>query len=228
MSTTDRPHATEAITKLIRAGGILDYGRDRARLVLGVLRSLGTGQPVSPEQLDRIIDEIGIPRGDAYQFIAQVAERSPDDAIVGLLGLSLNETQHHLEVGGNHLFTWCALDSLFLPGLLGQAANVESESPVTRTKVRLTVNSRRTDAVNPADAVVSIVVVDPDAASLDSVEAVWSTFCHHVFFFADRREAEQWVAERDNRDPIAILSVAGAFEVGQQLSSSLLTQAGER
>ena len=47
MSTTDKPHATEAITKLIRAGGLLDYGHDRSQLLLRVLRSLAKGQPVN-------------------------------------------------------------------------------------------------------------------------------------------------------------------------------------
>jgi alkylmercury lyase len=228
MSTTDKPQATEAIRKLIRAGGMLDYGHDLSRLLLRVLRSLSKSQAVFPVQINQIIEEIGITREDAYQLLAQVAERGTDDAIVGLLGLSLNETQHHFEIGGKHLFTWCALDTLFLPGLLGQPANVESESPVSGAKIRLTVSPRGADAVDPADAVVSIVVVDPDAANLGSVEAIWSTFCHHVFFFANRRQAEQWVAERDYPGAIEILSVAEAFEVGRQLSSSLLNQAGER
>jgi alkylmercury lyase len=228
MSTTNKTRATEGMTNLIRAGGILDFGHNQSRLLLRVLRSLAQGQPVFPIQVDQIIDEIGISREDAHGLLAQAAERGRDDAIVGLLGLSLTETQHHLEVRGNHLFTWCALDTLFLPALLGQAANVESESPIGSAIVRLTVSPQRSDAIDPADAVVSIVAMDPDAAELRSVEAVWSTFCHHVFFFADRRQAEQWVAGRDNRDAIEILSVADAFEVVQQLSSLLLTQAGER
>jgi hypothetical protein len=52
---------------------------------------------------------------------------------------------------------------------------------------------------------VSIVVGDPDAADTNSVEAIWDTFCHHIFFFGARQEAEGWAAggqQERHRDPV--------------------------
>ena len=228
MSTTNKTRATEATLKLIRAGGLLDYGPDRSRLLLRILRTLGQGRPVSVEQVDQLIDELGISRDDGRALVSQVAERGPDESVVGMFGLTLNETQHRLTVNGNQLFTWCALDTLFLPIVLGQSTSIESESPMGNAKVRLTVSPRRVEAVEPAGAVVSIVAVDPDTADISSVEAVWGTFCNHVFFFATRSDAQAWAAGRDNRDAIEIVSVDEAFELGQLLSSTLLSQAGEQ
>jgi alkylmercury lyase len=144
---------------------------------------------------------------------------------VGILGLSLNETPHRFTVNGQSLFTWCAVDTLFLPALLDQSASVESESPVSGTKVQLTVTPQRVEAVQPDSAVVSMVVLKPDAADVSSVEAIWGAFCHHIFFFATRQDAERWAASRDNSDAIEILSLDEAFEVGLGLSSTLLAVA---
>jgi alkylmercury lyase len=214
--------------ELTRAGGIFDYGPDRSRLLLRVMRTLQQGRPVSPDQVEQLIAKVGVARAEAHAFLSQVAERGPDETIVGILGLSLNETPHRFTVGDTRLFTWCAVDTLFLPALLGQSASVDSASPASGTKIRLTVSPQRVKAVDPASAVVSIVVVDPDATDTSAVEAIWGTFCHHIFFFAAPHEAEAWTATRDNKNVIEIVSVDEAFELGRLVSSTLLTQAGER
>jgi alkylmercury lyase len=207
----------------------LDYGANRSRLLLRVVRTLRQGRPISADQLEQLIAEVGMTPDDARDFLDRVTERGPDEEIVGIVpGLSLNETPHRFTVSGRRLFTWCAADTLLLPALLGQPASVESASPTSGTTIRLTVSPQRVEAVDPASAVVSMVVVDPDAADMSSVEALWGTFCHHIFFFAARQEAERWAAGRYNKHAIEIVSVDEAFELGQLVSSTLLTQAGGR
>ena len=100
-----------------------------------------------------------------------------------------------------------------------QRTTVESESPLTKEKIRLTVSPQRVEESNPAGAVVSIVVMDPDKADMSSAQAIWGTFCHHIFFFASREEAEQWAAGRDD---IEILSLDEGFELGKQFWSKVL------
>jgi alkylmercury lyase len=82
------------------------------------------------------------------------------------------------------------------------------------------VSPQGVEEVDPADAVVSMVIVDPDDADMGSVEAIWGIFCHHIFFFASREEAERWAAGRDD---IELLSVDEAYQLGRQLSSRFLT-----
>jgi alkylmercury lyase len=213
------------MANLTRPGGMFDYGPGRSRLLLRVMRTLGQGRPLPPEQVEQIIAESGIVRDDAHQVLGQVAERGPDDTLVGILGLSLRETPHRFTVDGRRLFTWCAADTLFLPSLLGRTASIESHSPVSPATIRLTVSPRRVEAVDPVDTVVSMVVADPDAADLQSVEALWSTFCHQIFFFGTRQEAEGWAVSRGNPDSLEIVSVDEAFKLGQLLASTLLAHA---
>ena len=214
--------ATEMARKLTESGGLLDYGPDLSRLLLQVLRSLANGRPVTGEQVDQIIACLGAARDEADQFLRQVTERDADDNIVGVMGLSLNDHPHRFNVNGAQMSTWCAEDTLFLPAMLKQTATIESESPLTKEKVRLTVSAEGVEESNPAGAVVSIVIVDPDKADMGSAQAIWGTFCHHIFFFASRREGEQWAAGRDD---IEILSLDEGFELGKQFWSKVLAYA---
>ena len=214
--------ATEMARKLTESGALLDYGPDRSRLLLQILRSLAKGRPVTGERVDQIVADIGIAGDEADQFLRQMSERDTDDNIVGVMGLSLNDHPHRFDVNGTRMRTWCAEDTLFLPAMLKQTATVESESPLTKDKIRLTVSPQRVEESNPAGAVVSIVVMDPDKADMSSAQAIWGTFCHHIFFFASREEAEQWAAGRDD---IEILSLDEGFELGKQFWSKVLAYA---
>jgi len=78
----------------------------------------------------------------------------------------------------------------------------------------------RVEEVSLAGAVVSMVVVDPDPSHVNSVDAIWNTFCHHSFFFPSRAEAQQWAAGREN---IEIVPVEEGFAIGRQLASRMLT-----
>jgi len=204
------------------AVGLLDYGPDRSRLLVRVLRSLRTGHPVSVAQVDRIVADLDIAQDEAHRFLREITERDADDNIVGIMGLSLNDHPHRFYVNGASLSTWCAEDTLFLPSLLKQTATVESYSPISKEKVRLTVSPERVEEVSPAGAVVSMVIVDPKQDDMASVEAIWNTFCEHIHFFASREEAERWAAGRGD---IAILTVDEGFDLGRQVWSKVLSYA---
>ena len=214
--------AVDMVRRLTESGGPLDYGPDHSRLLLRVMRTLAQGHPVSAEQVERTIAELGIDRDEAHAFLREVAERDAEDKIVGILGLSVNDHPHRFSVNGKRLSAWCAEDTLFLPAMLDQTATVESESPLSKDTVRLTLSPQRVEAVSPAGAVVSMVIVDPDEADMHAVEAIWGTFCHHIFFFASREEAERWAAGRDD---IELLSVNESYELAKQVSGKFLAYA---
>ena len=211
--------ARETMRMLIEPGGPLDYGPNLSRLLVRVMRELAQGRPVPKERVDQIVADVGIAREDADRLLGGVTERNSDGNIFGILGLSLNNTPHRFYVDGTQMSAWCAADTLKLPAMLDQSATVESKSPLTGEKIRLTVSPQGMEEVDPAGAVVSIVIVDPADANMGSVEAIWGTFCHHIFFFASREEAERWAAGRDD---IEILSVEEAYELVRLLSSRFL------
>ena len=211
--------ADAMVSSLTASGGLVDFGPDHTRLLIKVMRSLGTGRPVTSEQVDQFITEIGTGRDEADEFLRARTERDADDDIVGILGLSLKDHQHRFTVNGTQMAAWCAYDTLFLPVLLQQTATVESPSHLSKEPVRLTVSPTGVQDINPAGAVLSMVIIDPDKTDMGSTKAIWGNFCHQVFFFASRQEAEQWAAGRND---IEILSVQEGFELGKQMWSKVL------
>ena len=215
---------TEMIRTLNQDGGVFDFGPERSRLLIRVQRALAQGRPVSVEQAERFAAELGLAPDEADAFLRPLTERDADDNIVGAFALSLNAHPHRFSVDGTHLSAWCAEDTLFLPALLERTATVESPSPVSGRPIRLRVGRNGVEEVAPEGAVVSIAVVDPTPADVSSVEAIWGAFCHHIFFFASRAEAEQWAAGRAD---IEIVPVAEGFELGRLVASSILARAAK-
>jgi alkylmercury lyase len=217
--------ALASVRKLTDAGGVVDYGPDLSRLLVRVMRTLAQGHPVAEQQISQIITDLDIDRNKAIHFLSQVAERDENGNVAGIMGMSLNKTSHRLNLNGTRLYAWCAMDTLFLPAMLDQTVTIESKSPISRQIVRLTVSPQQVEQFEPASAVLSFVVVEPEEANMNSVESIWNTFCHHIYLFASREEAEQWAGGRKD---IEILPVEQAFELGKMLSSVLLAASSEQ
>lgn len=216
--------ATDTTRKLIAEGGLLDYGPALSRLVIRVMRTLALGRPVSQAQVARIASDLNIEWDEATQLLGKVTERDARGQVTGILGLSLNETPHRLVVDGKRFSAWCAEDTLFLPAMLNQTVVIDSQPPGSQAQVRLVVSPERIEQVEPATAVVSMVVIEAEAKDVNTVEAIWSNFCHHIHFFSSRAEAEQWAAGRTD---IEILSLDEGFELGRQVAAHFLHHAQE-
>ena len=206
--------ANEVARKLTRNGGLMDYGTNNLRLLVRVVRALANGRPVTGRQVDQVVAELGIDRDKAEQFLRQVAEYDADDNIVGALGLSLKQHPHRFIVGGTRMTAWCAQDTLFLPVMLQQTATVETQSPVSKEKIRITVGPEGVKDVSPAGAVMSTVIFDPECTDLNTPTGIQMNFCRNIHFFASGEEVEQWAAGRSD---IEILSLDEAFDLGYQL-----------
>ena len=207
--------------QLNEAGVPPEFGPDRSRVLVSVMKAVAQGSPVDGNQVDQIIADLGVDRDDALEFLSGVSERDGDDSIVGLVGLSQNESWvHRFTTNGKSLRTWCAWDTLFVPLLLDQDATVESESPTSKTLVKVRVSPEHgIQEVEPKGAVVSVVALNPEDGDMVSVEDIWAQFCHQVYFFASREEAEAW---SEGRQDIEILSVEEAFEMGELAFSNVL------
>lgn len=141
-------------------------------------------------------------------------QRDGQARIVAFAGLSLTPTQHRLEIAGRQLYTWCAWDTLFLPALLEQEAQLESPCPVTATEVRLTVGPDGVRAAHPPPLQVSF----PAPASTVTSD-ITASFCCHVRFLAGQDAADAWLA--DNQGALT-LSLEDALELGQLATQPLL------
>jgi alkylmercury lyase len=175
-----------------------------------LLQLLAHGEPVT-------IEQIATATGHSPEQVREALTANPDteydDAgrITGS-GLTQNRTPHRFEAGGRHLYTWCALDTLVFPAVLGETAHVQSPCHATGTPIRLTVQPDQVTRVEPATAVVSIV--SPDAPA-----SIRTAFCSKVHFFATPEVAKPWLAEHPGA---AVLPVADAFHLGRPLTEALL------
>lgn len=183
--------------------GLFNYSPGRSRLLIQLWRALAKGRPLGPSAIEAAVEVADIAPGDALDFLATVTERDPQGQITGLLGLSLNAHPHRFTVEGVLLSTWCAVDTLFLPAMLGAVATVESESPVSGRLVRLTVAPEGIVELAPPDTTVSLPTLRADEVDMSSTEGIWSAFCHRIYFFADRAEAAQWCEGRGDMEVVS-------------------------
>lgn len=120
-------------------------------------------------------------------------------------------TPHAFQLNGLELFAWCALDTLFLPGLIGQTAKVTSTCPVTGEAIRLTIRPDRIESAEPEGVVLSIVVPGYSAACKPELKGgAQGAVCSSMHFFRDRQAASTWfVAQPD----LAVLSLEEAWKL---------------
>lgn len=197
------------------AESLPDLSRDTI-LSLALLRLIAQGQPVPLASLAANLDQTEEAVAQGVERLTNV-ERDEQGRIVAAVGLSLRPTPHHFTVADRALFTWCALDTLMYPALLGESACVSSPCPVTGTPIHLQVTPESVQQLDPPETVVSLVVPEAEAAACD----IRGTFCDIVHFFVSREAAETWAGKHPAGQDLHILSVPAAFAIGAHITQQL-------
>lgn len=176
-----------------------------------LLRLLSCGEPVTVGQLaaaaEQSVDEV-------QRAVAgwNDTEYDQQGRIIGW-GLTLRPTPHRFSIDGRQLYTWCALDILFFPAIIGRPARVESPCAETGIPIRLTVDpTAGVSALEPATAVVSIVTPE-------KMSSVRASFCNPGRFFAAADAARTWQAKHPRME---VLSVVDAYRASRSLCEMLL------
>jgi alkylmercury lyase len=174
------------------------------------VRLLANGKPVG---IERLAGELGwaVERLEALLKRFPNVERDSAGALVGF-GLTLQPTPHAFEVEGKQLFTWCAFDALFLPAILERSARVSSPCAASGTLVRLRVTPTEIGELEPADAVISLVVPR-------RVETIRESFCGMVSFVASEKVAAQWLQAHPEATAVP---VAEAFTMARDFARQVL------
>lgn len=194
---------------------------DRAAVVLRTIQLLAGGQPV-------IRGQVGVSDLEVWEEFKRLgAEVDRHDRIVAIGGLSIRPTKHQFVVGNRRLFSWCALDALFLPHLLGVPADVTSTCPVTGSPIHLRVSPHGIDSVDPEGTVVSLVRAESRGLADDRSElfGVQGSFCSRVHFFASSEAADSWLVTQQDA---VIVSLQEAFRIGHETCSLPLLGGGPR
>lgn len=205
-------HFTEIAERLTPA----DRPEAFAALFIALLRELAKGRPVSRFTLAMSLGWPG-ERVVAMLERATSIEYDHDENIVGC-GLTLRETSHIFSIAGSRLHTWCALDALMVPVLIGRVARVLSRCAATGAPISLTVAPNEIRDVEPADMAVSLLL-SPATADIRQ------SFCCHVHFFASVPAGEDWTSKHKGAE---IVSVQDAFDLGRALARHLLRAAQSR
>jgi len=194
---------------------------DRVRrafyLTQHLFRLLAAGQPVTAEALAARADIPLEVAADTFREIKkQGGEFDEAGHVVGAV-LTLKPTPHRLVVNGRIPYAWCALDTIFLPGLLGETAVVESTCPVTGETIRLTITPDSVTHYSPAGIVLSIAVpgvscnrekpVDEEDRAVKARES-----CQQMAFFSSRAAAEEWIEEYPG---LVIFTVEEAWQLAK-------------
>ncbi len=193
---------TDKLTSLLPKLGAVEQ-----RVVVTLHRLLAEGEPVSP---GRLAEAVGLSETRVRDVLARCQAfiyYDGNGSVIAFWGLALQEMPHRLEVDGRTLYAWCALDTLFIPGILGKVARIESPDPLTKEEISLVVGPDGVSELTPAGAVVSILERDTpfDADVIKS-------FCHFVHFFRSRASGARWTSKHPDT---FLLSVDEAYELGR-------------
>jgi alkylmercury lyase len=175
-----------------------------ARFEIQALRLLAEGHPVSAKELATRLE---IPT----ELVTRVFNESQKvegewDEKGRLIGeaLTLVPTRHHIHIKDNDLFAWCAFDTMLIPALVGDTADIESPDPLTGEIIHLTVSPFGVKEFNPATTVLSMVVSGAESTGPES------DFCSQTHFFSSQESAEQW--QEDHPD-VTIMTVEEVDEL---------------
>ncbi len=185
-------------------------GEAEQGVAVALYRLLAQGEPVSLASLARAV-------GLSETYVRDTLTRWPGvyhdkgGSVIGFWGLALSEMPHRFTVDRRTLYTWCAWDSLFIPGIIGKTAHMESADPLTKELVTLSVGPDVIHTASPAGIVVSFL--SPERA-FDA--DVITSFCHFVHFFVSEESGAQWTATHKGT---FLLSLEEAFTLGQMTNA---------
>jgi alkylmercury lyase len=133
----------------------------RVRGFTTIVRGIARDGVVKPSSLAA---EMDIDADEARQIFSglQLMGMEVDSAgdIVGA-AVTTRPTPHTLRIAGRApLFAWCALDTLFLPGLIGEPALVESSCPTSGEAISLSVSPSGVTDCSPEKAVLTVFLPD--------------------------------------------------------------------
>src|SRR5215471_13383524 len=132
------PESGNLSDRLVASVGQAASARTTPALYRALLGLLCRGEPVT-------IAELVTAAGQASDVVQSMVagwndtEYDRQGRILGW-GLTLRPTLYRFNVVGKQLYTWCALDTLFFPAVIGRPARVESRYAAAGTPIRLTVD----------------------------------------------------------------------------------------
>ncbi|HEV2027688.1 MAG TPA: organomercurial lyase [Candidatus Dormibacteraeota bacterium] len=182
------------------------------RIATAVHRLMSRGEPVDPAAIANAVGSVSVDLVNERLSSWPGVFRDDNGRVVGFWGHAVEklDPEYRLIADGRTTYAWCALDTLFIPGIIGRAVRVEATDPISGVPVSLVVDRDGAREINPPGALVSMVIPD-GPFGYDVIES----FCHKVLFFASEATGARWIAQHEDT---TLLPVEQAFEVGRVLT----------
>ena len=182
------------------------------QIATSVYRLMSGGEPVEAAAVAESVGGLTADSVNARLDSWPGVFRDDRGRVVGFWGHAIDklDPEYRLVADGNTTYAWCALDTLFIPGIIGKAVRVEASDPISSEAVSVVVDGDGVREVTPAGALVSMAIPD-GPFGYDVIES----FCHRVLFFASDQTGATWIARHKGA---TLLSVQQAFELGRVLT----------
>lgn len=182
------------------------------RIATAVHRLMSRGEPVDPAAIANAVGSVSVDLVNERLSSWPGVFRDDNGRVVGFWGHAVEklDPEYRLIADGRTTYAWCALDTLFIPGIIGRAVRVEATDPISGVPVSLVVDRDGAREINPPGALVSMVIPD-GPFGYDVIES----FCHKVLFLASEATGARWIAQHEDT---TLLPVEQAFEVGRVLT----------
>ncbi len=163
-------------------------------MLLPLFRMIASGEPLDEARLAK---DLGIGTDEFNATVgASLAEIDSLRRVSELFGITRETTLHRIDVGGEILFSCCALVAHMVPAIMQQAATVESIDPINGDKIRLAISANsELQHVHPLTTRGSMV----DSAVEEIITSPRTKFCCHVKHFATSESAAEFSGKSSDR-----------------------------
>jgi len=163
-------------------------------MLLPLFRLIASGEPLDETQLAEDLN-IG---ADAFSaaLSRSLAEIDSLGRVSELFGITRETTLHRIDVGGETLYSCCALVAHMVPAIMRQAVTVESIDPINGDKIRLAISAdSELQRVHPLTTRGSMV----DCTVEEIIASPRTKFCCDVKHFVTSESAAEFSSKSSDR-----------------------------
>lgn len=220
---SDETVCCECCNPRVGAGDAIDSYTGSMAPELEQIRKVGFGliyETGAPVPLDLLAERSDLSISEVETRLTLIedtgrARRNTKGDLVGIAGLSLEQTPHSVRIEGRDFWTWCALDAVGIFSALRATGTVRSSPPGRNES--LEIEFRRGATESSASVFI--------AGGYDGKD-VFRSWCPKVNFFATAGEAHSWAARKGvEGDVVTIPEIAGT---AGSIWQSVVSGAGPR
>jgi alkylmercury lyase len=112
------------------------------QIATAVYQLMSRGQPVEATAVAKTVGGVSVDQVNERLDSWPGVFRDDSGRVVGFWGHAIDklDPEYRLLADGNTTYAWCALDTLFIPGIIGKVVRVEASDPISGEAVSVVVD----------------------------------------------------------------------------------------